>query len=171
MSPLVFTVIFRFCRLAWQGCALGDLQFKSIINPESEYILMHLDDNPNCLSPFASNDLKLKTMISNNLSYKGFAERSCGNFMKRLAISAVPKGDGDDEKTKEEVLDLSALHRQFPKLTHLKILNYKRVHDAGKIEGFPYLISLVVKGLRKEDTEGLQAWCQRRRITFLSVDP
>jgi hypothetical protein len=60
----------------------------------------------------------------------------------------------------------------FPKLTHLKLTNFERIHgDVNLFDFLPELISVVMGDFtRKEDVETMRMYCNRRRINFITME-
>ena len=154
--------------LAGKKRLLGDQQTQILASAQHKYTLLNQGNNQNCLHPFNLNCLKLRTFIcsNNGLSYSAFSDHSFTAPIHKLSISGVAK-DGS-----KEVLDLELLRFFFPKLTHLKAVNYDRLSiDPLFFDNHKHLVSIVVGGFSKrEDVDAIRMYCARRRINFTCID-
>jgi hypothetical protein len=109
----------------------------------------------------------LRSLIcsNNGISYTAFTDHSFTASIEKLSISGLSTKNG------KEVLDLDLIRFFFPKLTHLKAVDYEKLScDPNKFDEHKYLVSLVVGGFTKEeDIESMRLYCSRRRISFLHI--
>lgn len=110
---------------------------------------------------------KLETFICANsdISYEQVGTFAFARKLLKLSIS------GTIEDGKLENIDLGKLASLFPKLTHLKLVNFRNiVGDARMLNHMSGLVSLIVGKMKREDVETFGHYCRGRDINFLVLE-
>lgn len=110
---------------------------------------------------------KLETFICANsdISYEQVGTFGFARKLQKLSIS------GTIEDGKAEEIDLGKFVKLFPRLTHLKLVNFRSVAgDVRLMNQMAGLVSLIVGKLKREDVDMFGQYCRGRDINFIVLE-